>query len=93
MTKITEKEYNSRKQELLNKITELETLQKEYVLIFNNCSNPQKVIDEYGDKWNAAEDQLWELNRELKFLDDEWSRRNWTFSDYMEWELVSNNID
>ncbi len=87
MGKITKKEYQERQKVLLEAIDEQKEIQKQIEKMFND--------DDYslGDKWNDAEDKIYDLEKELNFLDDEWDTRNWTGQDWNEWDLISNNID
>lgn len=96
MATITENEYNSRKQELLDKVAQLERL--EYYLTSNADTMTSEhysshLIDKLGDFWNATHDEIYALKKELHYLEGEWSRRNWTHQDFMEYELMINNID
>jgi DNA repair exonuclease SbcCD ATPase subunit len=99
MSKITKKEYNSRKAEL-----EAELKQVQYkisvlvkwndTLDYNNLAEQvRQKLNKIGDYWNNLNDKEFELEQELQFLEDRWDRRNWTGSDWNSWELVTSNID
>lgn len=91
MTKLTKKEYLIQQTEIQSKINKLEELISTLPLEVDGL--PQSVINLIGDTWNTTTDEIYNLQQELKFLESRWNRRNWTHQDYMEMELVSNNID
>ncbi|WEG18549.1 hypothetical protein PQ478_08705 [Alkalihalophilus pseudofirmus] len=91
MAKITKKEYNRRKQLILDEIKNQNELLESYEKAANE--DFEKAHAEIGDKWNEAHDKIYDLEKELKFLDDEWDKRNWSHQDHTEWELITNNID
>lgn len=49
--------------------------------------------DEMSDAWNAEHDKTYEIECERKDIERRWNRRNWTWQDWSEHELVSQNID
>ena len=96
MQKITKKEYQNRKTELLNKMQQTE----------NSLTATEKQIDDpnysllrdnkkilINSNWELLYDRLYDMKQELQALDSEWSRRNWTYSDYVQSNLIANNID
>lgn len=91
MSKMTKRKYEQEKQSILNQIetckNELATLDKRYI------ENYSDITEEIGDYWNGLHDKLYDLEKELKFLEDRWDRRNWTHSDYQQWDLITSNID
>jgi uncharacterized membrane protein YgaE (UPF0421/DUF939 family) len=101
MSKITKKEYNRLKAELqaqINKINlKLDILDKweNDANIGYNSMTPEfrDKIEKIGNYWNNLHDKQRELEKELKYLDDKWNRRNWTESEWNSWELVTSNID
>lgn len=96
MTKITKKEYNSRKKELQDKIDKLQHIENFLTQQADDMTRENhsaELVDKLGDFWNSLHDEIYCLKKEIGYLQDEWDTRNWTHSDHMEWELVSNNID
>lgn len=93
MSKITKKQYEKEQYELLLKINKLDKILKS-LPSFEEIENlPQSVIDSIGETWNNTNDAIDELKKELRFLDQRWSRRNWTHQEWAEHELITNNID
>lgn len=43
--------------------------------------------------FNRLHDQEWSLEEDLKGLDRDYRRRNWTSYDYQQWAMVCQNID
>jgi Skp family chaperone for outer membrane proteins len=89
MKKLTKKEY---RKEVARITAEIESVKTEMVSIEAKfeADNAEQAD---GDKWNSLSDKVWELEQELKFLEQRWSRRNWTAADYALNELVTQNID
>lgn len=81
MAKITRKKYEARKK-----------------AISDALGHVAKAVDiltaaEQFDGLNALHDAEYELVREAKFLEMEWSRRNWNGSDRALSDLVASNVD
>jgi hypothetical protein len=93
MSKITKKQYEQQKREIKSKIEACQKLLNSLPTFEELVTLPQSVINHIGDTWNATDDAIHGLKKELYFLDQQWNRRNWTHQDIAEWELVSNNID
>jgi uncharacterized protein YukE len=91
MANITKKEYQNRQQEIQSKIDSLEKVLQSLPLETEGI--PQNIVSLIGETWNTTHDTIEELQQELKFLDDEWSRRNWSYSDHMQHDLITSNID
>lgn len=99
MTKITKREYNSKKTELQTQIADI----KKKLQVLDTWSNSldwnnvtehiRQKFDKLGDYWNRLHDKKHELEQELQFLEDRWETRNWTGSDWNSWELITSNID
>jgi uncharacterized protein YukE len=93
MNKITKKEYNTRKTELNNKIKTYSDMLKAIENKINDDNTSVEDQQTLGENWNNLYDFKRDLEKELDSLEDEWERRNWTFSDYMQHSLICNNID
>jgi hypothetical protein len=89
MTKFTKRQYNeaiaANEAALVANAALLES--------FNDRLEAGEKIETLSDAWNAAHDQTWELEQERHAIEQRWNRRNWTWQDYSEYELVSQNID
>jgi hypothetical protein len=83
MTKFTKRQYNEAI--AANEAALLES--------FNVRLEAGEKIGALSDAWNAAHDQTWELEQERHAIEQRWNRRNWTWQDHSEYELVSQNID
>jgi len=46
-----------------------------------------------GEWCNQLDSAAWETEQEIRALDFEWDTRDWTSSDWYQWELVNNNCD
>jgi len=93
MNKITEQEYNNRKEQIKSSIVLFKQIEEKYISITLDETNDQSIKDQHGLLLNTINDALYILNNELNGLEDEWSKRNWTYSDYASYNLVANNID
>lgn len=89
MAKLTKRVYEQKKAAILAKI---ESVKAELEKLDSTIS-ADNFSAEIGERWNGLHDQEYDLRQELKFLEDDWRRRNWTFADHMQHELVMNNID
>ena len=96
MQKITKKQYNNQKIELLERTSQTES---KLTATENQIDDPNFVTLTDSEKilinsnWKRLYDKLYDLKQELQALDSEWSRRNWTYSDYVQSNLIANNID
>jgi len=93
MNRITEQEYNQRKAQLEASIVLFKQLEENYIVITLDEANDQDIRDQHGLMLDTINDALYILNSELNGLEDEWSKRNWTHSDYASYNLVVNNVD
>lgn len=96
MPKITKREYNSRKSELLNKMQQTEiklTAVEKQIDDPNYTTLPDSEKILINSEWESLFDRLYDLKKEMEALDDEWDRRDWTYSDYAQYNLIANNID
>lgn len=67
---------------------------KELLAVFDRMvDNCEKITNEISDAWNATYDRGWELQQEREDIERRFRRRNWTWQDHSEYELVSQNID
>jgi len=99
MSKITKREYNTKKVEIEAKILDinkkLTALLKwsDTLDYYNLPENTRQKLIKVGDYWNGLHYKRYELEQELRFLEDEWDKRNWTGSDWNSWDLITSNID
>jgi len=91
--KITEQEYNDRKAQIEASIVLFKKLEENYIAITLYETNDQDIRDQHGLMLDTINDALYILNNELNGLEDEWSKRNWTYSDHASYNLAVNNID
>lgn len=93
MIKISKKEYNTEVKRVNEAIEVLKQLQEKQHQIAQNKENDLQIREVAGDCWNTLEDSIYILQEELKDLENRWETKNWTTSDWMEYDLVRNNID
>lgn len=93
MIKISKKEYNAEVKRVNEAIEVLKRVQEKQSQIAQNQENDLQIRDVAGDNWNTLEDSIYLLQEELKDLEHRWETRDWTTSEWMEYDLVSNNID
>ena len=93
MNRITEQEYNNRKAQIEASISLFKLIEEKYISIALDETNDQDIRDQYGLSIDTISDSLYILEKELQELEDEWSKRNWTYSDYASYNLIVNNID
>lgn len=91
MGKITKKQYEARQEEIQLKIDTLKNLLNSIPLETENI--PQNIIDLTGELWNSTHDEIEQLQKEMKFLNDEWDRRDWNTQEHYMYSLMTNNID
>lgn len=90
MTKYTKAQY--KKDIAANDAAAIEV--KERLAVFDRMvDNGEKNTNEISDAWNATYDRGWELQQEREDIERRFRRRNWTWQDHSEYELVSQNID
>ena len=105
MAKLTKREYNKSKTALQQQLQEVENK----LSIIDNWSNTskfytnyswktateqqKKTLDIIGEYWNGLHDKKDNIENDLHNLEIEYSKRNWSYSDYMFNELVMNNVD
>ena len=86
MTKLTKKQYTKAMEILENQLKSvnemLELADKTEGAIFSDI-----------DQWNEYHDRAYDIEKEMKDLDEMWNRRNWTTSDYNLHSLIAQNID
>ena len=51
------------------------------------------ITEGVSKAWNAAHDRNYDLNNEREDIERRWNRRDWTWQDHSEHELVMLNID
>ncbi|MGL5329293.1 MAG: hypothetical protein ACRDD7_08495 [Peptostreptococcaceae bacterium] len=94
MTKITKKEYDFQMNNLKDSLQVVQdTLQHLKQKYENNIGQYEIDYSENVDYWNDLHDLQYEIEKEIRLLDDKWDTRNWTQQDWNEHELVSMNID
>jgi hypothetical protein len=93
MNKLTKAEYNKRKTEIENRIEKIKQLQSKYEAIIQDDTSSIKDMKQYGLLWDDLQDSLSVFIQKQNDLEDEWRRRDWEFSDYMQHNLIANNID
>lgn len=96
MQKITKKQYQNRKTELLNKMQQTEnklTAVEQQIddPNYTTLSDSEKIL--INSNWERLYDKLYDLKQNMQALESEWDRRNWTHSDYTQYNLIANNID
>jgi len=93
MNRITEQEYNERKAQFEASINLFKLIEGKYISITLDETNDQDIRDQHGLLLDTINDAMYILNVELQDLEDEWNRRDWTYSDYVSYNLAANNID
>lgn len=57
------------------------------------ADNGGNVTEKISQNWNDLHDREWELQQERETIERRWNRRNWTWQDHSEHDLVTQNID
>lgn len=90
MTKYTKAQY--KKDIAANDAAAIEV--KERLAAFDRMvDNGEKITEEISDAWNAMYDREWEVQQEREDIERRFRRRNWTWQDHAEHDLVMMNID
>lgn len=91
---ITKKQYSDEKKALGSKLDILEKRNEcTKSILENRYFIPQVELDILTENWERNENKIWETKQELKFLEDRFSRRYWTFQDHQLHELITSNVD
>jgi len=93
MNKITEQEYNNRKEQIESSITLFKQIEEKYISITLDETNDQSIKDQHGLFLDTITDSLYVLEKELQEIKSKWSMRDWTYTDYVGYNLAVNNID
>ena len=83
---MTKKQYTTKK-------TELEKTLAGVVATLELAAETEGKSLNNIDNWNKLHDFQYDLEDALKSLEGDWSRRNWTVSDYTAKELINANVD
>lgn len=44
-------------------------------------------------EWDLLHDAIYDLEAEIEGLEDDWETRDWTSSEWREWNLMQRNVD
>jgi len=92
MLKLSKRVYEAERQALNDQIEHMQAICKEFEELSDY--NPKNYnLSQIGDKWNEYHDLIHEMQQDVKFLDDKFDKRNWTHQDYVQSDLIANNID
>ena len=92
MLKLSKRMYQAERQALNDQIDHLQAICKEFEDLAGY--NPKNYnLSQIGDKWNNYQDLIYDLQQDVKFLDDKFEKRDWSHQDYVQYDLITNNID
>ena len=78
-----------RRKEYQRKRAAMELRKAETERIIEEKIKENQPVEEVND----LHDEIYEIKQEIKFLDQNWDRRNWTRADYSLHDLITSNID
>lgn len=89
--KLTKREYTKQ----MNDLTARRNITVNYLnKVIDNIQYVGRVLtDDEVTKINRLHDKVTEFDQQIKDLNGQWERRNWTYSDYASYELIQQNID
>ena len=92
MLKLSKRMYEAERQALNDQIEHLQVICKEFEDLSDY--NPKNYnLSQIGDQWNNYQDLIYDLQQDVKFLDDKFEKRDWSHQDYVQYDLIANNID